>query len=223
VKTSEKIEMLAAAMAKAQGALEAASKDHRNPNFNSRYADLASLWSAARKPLSSNGLSVLQEATYADGNASVTTRVLHESGQWIEFEPLLVPLTKQKWKNEKGEYEMVYDAHGVGGGITYAKRFAFGTAIGLVAEDEDDDGNEASGRGEIDTDQDLPARKPARTAAAKTRDGIPPCPKCGSNADTIVSKRGPGFYCFPCKNSWDPVRQQALSDPQVEQYAEAFE
>ncbi len=48
MKTSEKIEMFAPAMAKAQGAIEAASKDHRNPNFNSKYADLAAALAKAQ-------------------------------------------------------------------------------------------------------------------------------------------------------------------------------
>jgi hypothetical protein len=37
------------------------------------------------------------------------------------------------------------DAHGVGSGISYGKRYALSAAIGIVA-DEDDDGNAAVGR-----------------------------------------------------------------------------
>jgi hypothetical protein len=89
---------------------------------------------------------VVQEATTgaSDGawGVSVTTRLLHSSGQWIQFEPLSVPMSKA-------------DAHGVGSATTYARRYALGAALGLVAED--DDANHA-------TQQPAKAAEPVQTA-----------------------------------------------------------
>ena len=49
---SDQINELATALAKAQGELESASKNALNPHFKNKYADLASVWDAARAPLS---------------------------------------------------------------------------------------------------------------------------------------------------------------------------
>lgn len=131
--TSEQINEIAAALSKAQGAMAPAIKDSTNPAFRSKYADLAANVEAARGPLASNGLSVVQEATLRsteDGSqraVSVATRILHSSGQWIQFDPLSVPCAKA-------------DAHGVGSATTYARRYALGAVLGLVAEDDDGNG-----------------------------------------------------------------------------------
>jgi hypothetical protein len=137
--TSEQINEIAAALAKAQGAMKPAAKDASNPAFKrggkeSKYADLAANVEAARQPLAINGLSVVQEATMSllDNTLCVecSTRLMHSSGQWLQFDPLTVPMMKP-------------DAHGVGSALTYARRYALGAVLGLVAED--DDGNTAAG------------------------------------------------------------------------------
>lgn len=128
MKTSEQINEIAAALAKAQGEMKPAVKDATNPHFKSKYADLAANVEAARGPLSKHGLSYIQEPVTTERGIAVTTRLLHSSGQWIEFDALTVPLSK-------------VDAHGVGSATTYARRYALGAALGLVAED--DDGNAA--------------------------------------------------------------------------------
>lgn len=130
MKTSEQINELAAAMAKAQAAMKPAVKDSTNPAFRSKYADLTAVWDACRGPLTSHGISVWQDVeAHADGIA-VTTRLVHLSGQWAEFGPLVVPLAKR-------------DAHGVGSATSYAKRYALSAAVGIVSDD--DDGNAAAG------------------------------------------------------------------------------
>ncbi len=131
--TSEQINEIAAAMAKAQGALRPAHKDAVNPAYRSKYADLTSVWEACREALPSNGLTVWQDVTNQNGGIAVVTRIVHASGQWVEFGPLVVPMMKQ-------------DAHGVGSATSYAKRYSLSAAIGIVADEDDDDGNAASGK-----------------------------------------------------------------------------
>lgn len=143
--TSDQINEIAAALAKAQGAMKPAVKDASNPAFKrgnkeSKYADLAANVEAAREPLAQNGIAVVQEPTTVQGAIAVATRLLHSSGQWIHFDPLTVPLAKS-------------DAHGVGSAVTYARRYSLGAALGLVAED--DDGNAAVSA--------LPARATTKT------------------------------------------------------------
>jgi len=62
MKTSEQISELAAALAAAQGMMENAVMNRVNPHFKSKYADLAAVLSAARKPLSANGLAIVRLA-----------------------------------------------------------------------------------------------------------------------------------------------------------------
>jgi hypothetical protein len=134
MRTSEAIDAICAALAVAQGEMKPAVKDATNPHFKSKYADLASVFEAIRIPFAKAGLSVLQEVGNADGGVTVSTRVVHKTGQWMEFGPLYVPAGKQ-------------DAQGLGSAATYARRYSLASALG-VCSDEDDDGNAAvSGNG----------------------------------------------------------------------------
>ena len=130
MRTSESIQDLSAAMAAAQGAMKPAVKDATNPHFKSKYADLSSVFEAVREPFAKNGLSVWQELGNAEGGVTVTTRLVHKTGQWVEFGPLYVPAGKQ-------------DAQGLGSAATYARRYGLASALGVCA-DEDDDGTAAS-------------------------------------------------------------------------------
>lgn len=139
MKTSDQINDLAIALAKAQAMMKPAEKNAINPHFKSSYADLNSVFETIRGPLSDNGLAILQEATSVNGAVAVSTRILHASGQWIEFEPLIMPVAKAS-------------AHGVGSAISYAKRYSISAALGIVAHD-DDDGNAASQKETLSKDQ----------------------------------------------------------------------
>lgn len=130
MRTSETIDALSAAMALAQGEMKPAVKDATNPHFKSKYADLSSVFEAVRGPFAKAGLSVWQELGNAEGGVTVATRLVHKSGQWVEFGPLFVPAGKQ-------------DAQGLGSAATYARRYGLASALGVCA-DEDDDGNAAS-------------------------------------------------------------------------------
>jgi ERF superfamily len=121
MKTSEQISELAAALAAAQGMMENAVMNRVNPHFKSKYADLAAIFDAARKPLSANGLAIVQ--TIGDG--VLHTRLLHTSGQWIASEH---PLPMSGRPQE------------IGSALTYARRYSLSALIGIAA-DEDDDAN----------------------------------------------------------------------------------
>ena len=91
MKTSEVLSDFAPALAKAQGVLEGAKKDSSNPFFKSSYADLESVWTACRKALTSNGFSVIQGTSSDAEGVTVTTRLLHASGQWVEDSLRMIP------------------------------------------------------------------------------------------------------------------------------------
>ena len=131
METSESINEISAALAKAQGQIENAIKDSNNPFFKSRYADLTSVWAACRKQLSENGLSVIQSPEESSQGISVVTMLCHSSGQWI-----------------RSKYSMPCDSSKltpqvIGSAITYARRYALSAMVGIAPQD-DDDANEVS-------------------------------------------------------------------------------
>jgi hypothetical protein len=81
MRTSEQINEIAGALAKAQGAIEGAVKGSVNPHFRSKYADLGAVWDACREHLTKNGISVIQPVTrHIESNTHVTvTRLMHSS------------------------------------------------------------------------------------------------------------------------------------------------
>jgi hypothetical protein len=149
MQTSDKIDLISAALVTAQGDLEHASKDSTNPHFKSKYADIAAIWDAAKPVLKANDLAALQDVSVCELGVGVRTRIIHKSGQWIEFDPPYIPLSKK-------------DAHGVGSAITYGRRYSLAAALGVVA-DEDDDGNEAS-KG----NSEQPPKSPPGVSKART-------------------------------------------------------
>ena len=126
---SESIAALAAALAKAQGAMKGAVKDSANPFFKSKYAELASVVEAIRAAFSANGLSYIQTVQSAElDEVRVETMILHSSGEWISCGVLALPVSKN-------------DAQGYGSALTYARRYSLSAAVGVAPED--DDGNAA--------------------------------------------------------------------------------
>jgi len=128
---STSLSNLAAALSLAQAEMPEAVKDKVNPQFGSLYADLGSIIRTARPILAKHGLSVVQFVEdSAPGILAMSTMVLHTTGEYISAictMPLGDKLTPQKY----------------GSAITYARRYAFAAAIGIVS-DIDDDGNESS-------------------------------------------------------------------------------
>lgn len=127
MKTSEEIHEIASALNEAQSVMTCAVKGSKNPFFKSSYADLAAVMQAISKPFAENDLSFVQSPGFDGKNVTVTTRIMHSSGQWIEGTCVLPPT-----KN---------DAQGYGSAITYAKRYGLQAMAGVPSAD--DDGNAA--------------------------------------------------------------------------------
>lgn len=149
---SENISELSSALAKAQGEMQAAIKDSINPFFKSKYADLGSVWDAARPVLSKNGLCVIQTTEIINDKVVMVTTLSHSSGQWIKAYLPLNP-TKQ-------------DSQGMGAAITYLRRYSLSAIVGVVCDD-DDDGETTSGRGKT-----KPEIKPIEFVGETQRESI---------------------------------------------------
>ena len=113
-----------AALVAALGELRNVAKNAVNPHFKNRYASLDAILDAARPVLHKHGLALSQEPIFEDGKAGVVTRIIHMSGESRES-TLLLPLRDQS-------------AQGVGSALTYARRYAVSSVLGIAADDDDD-------------------------------------------------------------------------------------
>ncbi|WP_291568768.1 MULTISPECIES: ERF family protein [unclassified Clostridium] len=126
MKKSESIKELASALKDFQAEVKNPKNVANNPFFNSKYAPLDEVINTVKEPLSKHGLSYIQMPNSEDGAlVAITTMLLHESGEWIESEPL-------KLKSDKPT------AQGSGSSITYARRYQLSAMLGIASEDEDD-------------------------------------------------------------------------------------
>ena len=130
MRKSETIIELSKAFAKMQKELEQPFKNANNPFFKSKYVPLENVVDSITRASSKHGLSFTQfPSSDENGNVTVGTMVMHESGEWIEYDPICLKPVKN-------------DPQAVGSAITYAKRYALSAIFGITS-DNDDDGNEA--------------------------------------------------------------------------------
>jgi hypothetical protein len=128
VTMSEEIGHLSAALVKAQSEVDNAVKNATNPHFRSSYANLEAVLFTVKPILAKHDLSVVQFPGYEDGVCTLSTLVLHKSGEWLQSEAG-APLDKPT-------------AWSVGSCVTYLRRYSL-ASICQIAQ-EDDDGSAAS-------------------------------------------------------------------------------
>lgn len=149
IRTSETIINLSKALVETQKELKQPLKDAKNPFFKSEYVPLENVAEAITESATKHGLAFSQYATTTEtGNVSVGTIVFHESGEFIEFPPLIL-----KPENTKPQ--------SIGSAITYAKRYSLSAVFGITS-DKDDDGNKANGNGEPQKQQQKRNQKQAQ-------------------------------------------------------------
>jgi hypothetical protein len=139
-------EALIAAQAELPTALE---RDAANPDAGYRYMTLDALIAATRPILNKHGLAILQAPTTLDrrnddGSISLVpalaTRIVHSTSETMAYSYSGSPSTHI---GEAIEYVMpLYlrdkDMQGLGAAITYARRYAWASALGIAAEEDTD-------------------------------------------------------------------------------------
>jgi hypothetical protein len=131
---SEQINELAKALSLAQGEIKPAVKDAVNPFFKSKYADLAAVWDACRGPLVKAGLAISQHPTTEGNVVTIETIVMHTSGQWMASK-----LSMTAKENTP---------QGLGGVISYARRYSLSSIMGISSEEELDGNVNGNGQAE---------------------------------------------------------------------------
>jgi hypothetical protein len=129
---SDQINEITMAMSKVQGVMKPAVKDSKNPFFKSNYADITACMDACREPMTQNNLAIFQPTYYDEAGKIYILSILSHttSGQFIKS---YTPVLMQK-----------VDCQSFGAALTYTRRYALSSLIGICTED--DDGNAASGK-----------------------------------------------------------------------------
>ena len=125
MKRSDSISALAKALTVVQDEMPKLEKDKKGVH-GAMYADLAQVISKSTPVLKKHKLAIAQFPSGSSTDAYLTTMLIHETGEYIEANTKLI-VTKQ-------------DMQGYGGAITYARRYAWVSILGMV-DGEDDDGD----------------------------------------------------------------------------------
>ncbi len=179
MRESSDIAQIAAALVRAQAAL---ANPPRNRSvqvrtkagsiYTFRYATLDKIRETIREPLGGNGLCVLQPIVSTQRGPVLVTRLLHESGQWMECE---IPLPT-----------LGDSLQDFGSAITYVRRYAVSAMLNITA-DEDDDGNTAEGNHVADAPhRDNGRRGPVRPVPDNGRAGT----KAGAGGQEPAPRQG---------------------------------
>jgi len=130
--TSETITHISKALVGAQADVGVALKNQENAHFKSQYADLPAVLEVATPALAKHGLALVQCPGDGEGTLTLTTLLIHESGEWMLLPPASMPLQAQT-------------AHGYGSATSYLRRYTTQACLKIsVGLSDDDDANEAS-------------------------------------------------------------------------------
>lgn len=132
MRTSEETTNLMKAMIASAPEIRSIAKNKQAYGY--KYATLDSLIDMLRDVLPKHGLWFTQIPTRSEEESVLTTRVFHESGEWLE-ESILMTDTELQGKSN--------DTQKLGASITYFRRYVLSSIFGVSA-DEDVDGNLAS-------------------------------------------------------------------------------
>lgn len=140
--------------------------------FKYSYADLDEVLDCVVGPCLEVGIVISQTPVYESGHAGVKTVLMHESGETLEYGPLLLPAPR-------------LEPQGAGICISYARRYALLSIFNLAQVDEDGSYNRFTGGSSTDapasveqppkaTTSSTPAATQTAGAAASTDEELAP-------------------------------------------------
>jgi len=118
-------------------------KTQSGADYSYKYADLPSIVEVIKPILQKHGLSFIQPLDLIDGVRVIRTKVFHvESGEAVES-TVDIPIVSFKGMN---------DYQALGSGITYLRRYALSSILGIVTDEDID----AAGEQDTATSQNQP-------------------------------------------------------------------
>jgi hypothetical protein len=157
VKTSETTSAIFAALVALQAECGPVPFDSSNKFLGNKYASLTAQREHTRPMLGKHGLAVVQGV---EGH-EMLTRICHISGEWLEFSATMPEIAEEKGKS---------GAQVMGSIITYMRRYAYASALGLVS-DEDNDGNKQPANNQTPTKKPVPNAKQIAKVAERILHG----------------------------------------------------
>lgn len=121
------INELAKALIAFQSEVKMPAMNSKNPFFKSKYADLKSVIETAKPVLNKHGLAFVQLVNKDETGGVIETMLIHESGQYLKSDT---------------HYPINGKPQEQGSAISYMRRYALCSILGLVG-DPDDDGEGA--------------------------------------------------------------------------------
>jgi hypothetical protein len=181
-RSSESVAAIATALAKAQTELSNPEKAMVGTVYNVRsdspqsfrYASLSSGLDIIRKTLGSQQIAIAQttDIDRANGMVNLTTTLLHTSGEWISSDWPVCQLSETSAPRR------------MGAALTYARRYALFTMVGIAGEDDLD---------APDVINDQPSGDKAVDSGRAANPGVAPAPvrssQIGTGNPTIVPIR----------------------------------
>ncbi len=194
-RSSESVAAIATALAKAQIELCNPEKAMIGTVYNNRsdspqsfrYASLSSGLEIVRKTLGGHQIAIAQttDIDRANGTVNLITLLLHTSGEWISSDWPVCQLTETAAPRR------------MGAALTYARRYALFTMVGIAGEDDldappDADGEPANGHWAVEAGR-VPLPNVAPTLARRSPSGsgspsIPPVPEKLSADDSAAAR-----------------------------------
>src|SRR6476661_2392901 len=176
---SETIGAIASALAKAQIELQNPEKSltatirspfPREADRTFRYASLSSGLDLVRKSLGKHEIATVQTTSIdeAAGLIRLTTTLAHSSGEWVSSDWPVCPVSETA------------APHRMGAALTYARRYALFTLVGIAGEDDLDAPDLNDGRSAL-PQPTASDRLSQQVVAGGNRSNLPP------NADLIAS------------------------------------
>src|SRR5712672_1866285 len=173
-RSSESVAALASALAKAQAelvnpekSLTATIKSMRagEGDRTFRYAPLSSGLEIVRKTLGQHQIAAIQTTAidHAAGHVNLTTMLAHASGEWIASDWPVCPIAEMASPRR------------MGAALTYARRYALFTLVGIAGED-DLDAPDLDG-----ADERTPGATNGSGKVAIAGQGTPPQPRSSRN------------------------------------------
>ena len=205
-RSSESIASLAAALAKAQAELTNPEKSlvatirpqsRGEIERSFRYAPLSSGLDIVRKTLGQHEIATVQTTALDQtaGTVNLTTILAHASGEWIASDWPVCAIAATA------------TPHRMGAALTYARRYALFTLVGIAGEDDVDAPDLAAPTGQA------PETKETKTSNQNGRMNGGPVV-----SHTPVRRRG-STHPLPPKESLEPDKSEALADQLVTELA----
>lgn len=209
---------LAAALTKAQGEFGPIEKNCTNNYTHTRYADLAAVLAAVRPALAKHGLAVVQQSTctWTDdltrGSVTVTTRLVHESGEQLldECTVPVLPMARRKGEDGAEQFAKSLSPQAFGIAITYARRYSISALLGVAPEEE----AEGDGGARVRAQKVVEQAQAAQRRGGKGAGGVLPTPQAlaswtGEELQTTIDKVRAGL-------------EQVASDPKRLEQGKAY-